>query len=399
MDTEAKRITLHGREIDLLVGDEDFTPALSVLVPVYDAEDTLVQALDSIRSQEDASLEIVCIDDASPDGSSGILDDYLAQDSRFVIIRHHSNAGYGASLNDGLAIARGEWISILEPDDYIKGDMYKTAFDLVKTCDRAPDVIKMPYYREIREEGTERGFGFKDVQNCSFYRRVSPTSKSFDLKTEIGAEHLLRHHPSIWSALYRKEFLDSLDICFTEYPGAGWADNEFFYKTLLFADDVLYIDAPFYVYREETPSEFRQFRERNADLPFERWHSMQDVIDVLDGEIGKHVRRAHIATGFTYLASMECSYQEVDNRVRDNIDAMFSRMDPSLVVAEESIPPGLKKFYLERMHEMKLLDQDIETYQISSFPYYRSLFDEFLYSIKANGLKRAIHEVAGFLKE
>lgn len=399
MNAEARKTTINSREVDLLMRDKDPAPVLSVLVPIYGAEDTLIQALDSIRSQERIDLEIVCIDDASPDGSSSILDDFLARDDRFAIIRHHANAGYGASLNDGLTVARGEWISILEPDDYIKGGMYKTAFDLVKTCGKAPDVIKMPYYREIREEGTERGFGFKDVQNCSFYRRVSPTSKLFDLKAEVGAEHLLRHHPSIWSALYRKSFLDTRGIRFTEYPGAGWADNEFFYKTLLFADDVLYIDEPFYVYREETSSELKSFREKNADLPFERWHSMQDVIDVLDGEIGKHVRRAHIATGFTYLASMECSYQEVDNRVRDSIDAMFSRMDPSLVVAEESIPPGLKKLYLERMHEMKLLDQDIETHQISSFPYYKSLFDEFLYSIKANGLKYTMHEVVGFLKE
>lgn len=397
MDTEAKRITLHGREIDLLVGDEDLTPALSVLVPVYGAEDTLVQALDSIRSQEDASLEIVCIDDASPDGSSSILDDYLAQDSRFVIIRHHSNAGYGASLNDGLAIVRGEWISVLEPDDYIKGDMYKTAFDLVKTCDRAPDVIKMPYYREIREEGTERGFGFKDIQNCSFYRRVSPTSESFDLKTEIGAEHLLRHHPSIWSALYRKEFLDARDICFTEYPGAGWADNEFFYKTLLFADDVLYIDAPFYVYREETPSEFRQFRERNAELPFLRWQAMQDTIDSLESAVGEHVQRAHIATGFTYLKSMVASCQKSDGKTQKYIDEMFARMDPNIVMKEASIPPSLKNLYIERMKDLNLIN-DAHSYKISSIPYYKSLIAEFFYSIRSNGLKHALREVVGFLK-
>lgn len=399
MDIETKKVILHEREVDILVGDKGLTPVLSVLVPVYDAEKTLVQALNSIRSQKGIELEIVCVDDASPDRSSSILDDYLVQDSRFIVVRHHSNAGYGASLNDGMAVARGKWLSILEPDDFIKGDMYKTALDLLKKFNEEPDVIKMPYYREIREEGTIRGSSFKEIRNCSFYQRAKPTDTPFDLKIEARAAHLLRHHPSIWSALYRREFLDARGICFTEYPGAGWADNEFFYKTLLFADDVLYIDAPFYVYREETPSELKSFREKNAELPFLRWQAMQDTIGSLESAVGEHVQRAHIATGFTYLASMGCSYESASEVVRDSIDAMFSSMDPSLVVAEESIPPGLKKFYLERMHEMKLLDQDIETYQISSFPYYKSLFDELLYSIKANGLKHTMHEVVGFLKK
>lgn len=385
------------RKIDVSIGDVDLNPVISILVPVFNAEDTLNQALDSIRSQSGAPIEIICIDDASSDKSLQILKDHLAQDSRLVILRHHQNAGYGASLNDGLAKARGKWIAILEPDDYIKGSMYETMLNNAANNSFEPDVIKTPYYREVRDEGTRRGEPPSDIQKCSFYHRIPIQNKTFDLKHEPKASHLLRHHPSIWSALYRKDFLNKQMIRFIEYPGAGWADNEYFYKTMLYATNILYIDQPFYVYREETTSEFKRFRANNQTLPFMRWLSMQDIIDGLENEVEPHVIRAHVATGFTYLRSMGVSYQGSDSEVRRCIDKMFTRMDPDAVMEEASIPPSLKKLYLKRMNDLNLVN-DTYSCRISSIPYYKSLIGEFLYSIKSNGLRHALRDVASFLR-
>lgn len=63
-------------------------------------------------------VEIVCVDDGSTDDSREIVERF-ARDSRVMIVSHRENAGYGAAMNDGIAAARGEWIGILEPDDYI----------------------------------------------------------------------------------------------------------------------------------------------------------------------------------------------------------------------------------------------------------------------------------------
>ena len=124
---------------------------------------------------------------------------------------------------------------------------------------------------------------------------------------------------------------------------------------------------------------------------------MQDIIDGLENEVEPHVVRAHIATGFTYLGSMGVTYQESDSDVRQYIDEMFTRMDPDIVMEEESIPPSLKTLYVKRMEELNLID-DAHSYKVSSIPYCKSLIGEFFYSIRSNGLKSTLREVAGFFK-
>ncbi|MFD1244677.1 glycosyltransferase family 2 protein [Paralysiella testudinis] len=92
--------------------------AISILVPVFNVEKYLRQCLDSIQSQTFKNFEVICINDGSTDTSLAILEDYAQQDTRFRII-NKPNSGYGHSMNIGLGQCNGEYIGIVESDDYM----------------------------------------------------------------------------------------------------------------------------------------------------------------------------------------------------------------------------------------------------------------------------------------
>ena len=99
------------------------TPLISVIVPVYRVEKYLDRCLQSIAGQTYRNLEIILVDDGSPDSSGAICDAWAAKDSRIRVI-HKKNAGAGAARNTGLDVATGEIISMIDSDDYLEVHMY-----------------------------------------------------------------------------------------------------------------------------------------------------------------------------------------------------------------------------------------------------------------------------------
>lgn len=106
-------------------------PLISVIVPVYGVEKYLDKCLGSITGQTYRNLEIILIDDGSPDGSGVICDAWAAKDSRIKVI-HKENGGAGAARNAGLDIARGEWIGMVDSDDYIEPHMYEHLYRIME---------------------------------------------------------------------------------------------------------------------------------------------------------------------------------------------------------------------------------------------------------------------------
>lgn len=99
-------------------------PLISVIVPVYNSELHLRKCLDSVTRQTYENIEIICINDGSTDNSLAILNEYAANDSR-IVIQTQPNAGLSAARNAGLRIARGEWITGLDSDDWLENDTYE----------------------------------------------------------------------------------------------------------------------------------------------------------------------------------------------------------------------------------------------------------------------------------
>ena len=127
---------------------------ISVIIPVYKTANYLPRCLDSVLSQTYTNLEIILVDDGSPDNSGNICDEYAKRDNRIVVI-HQMNQGVSAARNAGLKIAKGDYIGFIDSDDYIHTNMYQKLYELIKETnadlaqcryqERFPDDIKEPY--------------------------------------------------------------------------------------------------------------------------------------------------------------------------------------------------------------------------------------------------------------
>src|SRR5690554_5825547 len=97
-------------------------PKVTVIVPFFNSENYIRECIESLVNQTLKELEIICINDGSTDGSYEIVQEYAQRDDRIVLISKY-NTGYGHSMNLGLSLAKGEYIGILESDDYVVSSM------------------------------------------------------------------------------------------------------------------------------------------------------------------------------------------------------------------------------------------------------------------------------------
>lgn len=211
-------------------------PQISVLVPVCNVEAYLEQCLDSLIGQTFNDMEIICVDDGSTDRSGQILDRYAASDSRIRVI-HKENTGYGNSMNVALDHAMGEYIAILESDDYAEPDMLQKLYDAAVGKD--VEVVKANYYNY---------FGDKDIY----------TDRTADYPKNMAVNK--HSHPAIfnladtiWSCLYRRPFLMEHEIRFHETAGASYQDISFALQVWLYAEKAYLIEDAVLHYRRNNP--------------------------------------------------------------------------------------------------------------------------------------------------
>lgn len=265
-------------------------PKISVLIPIYNTERYLPQSLDSLRAQTFEDFEVICINDGSTDSSADIVARYAAIDQRFRSI-DKPNSGYGASMNRGLAEARGDYIAILEPDDFFEPTALETLYAPIakdsaskrNSSIEAPsvdsgrpaaddgmiDVVKANYWfywlsdaenAEIVSE-TEIDELSADPSVISSFKSIPEGKRQLiSVIKPFMAGHVLDPHeepdiffalPSIWSALYRREFLEEHDIRFLETPGASFQDTSFTFKVWAYARNVVLLEDPILNYRQD----------------------------------------------------------------------------------------------------------------------------------------------------
>ena len=104
---------------------------LSVIVPVYKVEPYLRRCIDSIRNQTYKNLQIVLVDDGSPDGCGAICDEYTKLDDRIIAV-HQENEGLSGARNNGLLFAEGEYIAFVDSDDWLHPQMYEILIHLIE---------------------------------------------------------------------------------------------------------------------------------------------------------------------------------------------------------------------------------------------------------------------------
>ncbi len=209
---------------------------VSVLVPVYNVEKYLRECLDSLISQTLREIEIICINDGSTDLSADIIEEYADKDSRIKLI-DKKNSGYGASLNMGLTVANGEYIGIIESDDFAKENMFESLYSVASQT--GADVVKADFYYYFSRKKQSSQAGKINRLLCN--------------KVFTAAQHpqILKMMPTIWSAVYKRKFLIDNQINFLETPGASYQDTSFGFKTLALAERIFFTDKAYLYYRQD----------------------------------------------------------------------------------------------------------------------------------------------------
>lgn len=206
---------------------------ISVLIPCFNVEKYVSECLRSVISQTYKNLEIICVNDGATDSTLSILRDFSNKDDRITII-NKENSGYGDSMNVALNSATGDYIAIVEPDDFVEEDMFERLLDEAIKHDL--DISRGCYFEYNTSDGSN-----------------AYVSNAFVTKNEVY-EPLINQSPfyqgpSIWAAIYKRSMLEQNNIRFLSTPGASFQDTAFAFKVYCCAKRFKMIDKAFLHYR------------------------------------------------------------------------------------------------------------------------------------------------------
>ena len=213
---------------------------VSVLVPIFNVEKYIDQCLASLKKQEVSGLEIICIDDGSTDKSGLIADKFAEEDERFRVI-HKLNTGYGDSMNIGMDAAKGEYIAVLEGDDFASKDMVNRLYCTAK--EHNADIVKSNYYEYKGDD--------ESIIKMNILRGFP---RDIVFSPEDVPEIMLTRH-CVWNAIYKKKYLEENNIRFLNTPGASYQDVGFLCKCWYTVSRLVCVEDYLVYYRTDNPSQ------------------------------------------------------------------------------------------------------------------------------------------------
>ncbi len=217
---------------------------ISVIIPVFNNKEYLIQCLTSVKDQTYHNLEIICVDDGSTDGAQDIVDEYASSDDRFIVI-HEENQGESHARNVGLDVATGDYIALVDCDDWIEPDMYETLLAAAKKTS-----VQMSVGGWFKEE----------AEKSESIRNTKPVKEGIfrrdDLLQYIYIRDVYKAFAYMWDKLYKRELFERPDgsrIRFDETLPLG-GDVLFLAEIALNTQTAVYTDKSLYHYRQQEVS-------------------------------------------------------------------------------------------------------------------------------------------------
>jgi glycosyltransferase involved in cell wall biosynthesis len=212
-------------------------PKISVIVPVYKVEEYIKKCLDSIISQTLRDIEIIVLNDGSPDMCEEIILQYVALDNR-IIYEKHENVGLGPTRNLGIKRATGDYLAFIDSDDYIERDMLEVLYNkaIAEQADVVCAEIYMQYY------------------NRNYIRRKFNNLKTLNLNEDLDEKFFKNYYfGRIYShnavdKIYKTNFIKKNNIIFGDNKIIFAEDNYFQFQTLIAKPRISFVDKPLYHY-------------------------------------------------------------------------------------------------------------------------------------------------------
>ncbi|MCD8218211.1 MAG: glycosyltransferase [Clostridiales bacterium] len=242
---------------------------ISVIIPVYNASERLRQCLDSVVGQTLRDIEIICVDDGSEDDSVAILKEYAAKDSRMRVITQE-NAGAGAARNRGLDAAAGEYLSILDSDDFFEPTMLEKAYAKAKKSDAQLLVFRSDQYREDLGQFAEAKWTLRKEALPPYRPMNFRTFTDNVFKVFVGWT---------WDKLFLREFVEDNYLRFQEIRTSN--DMLFVFSAVVFAERIEILDEVLAHQRRNNPKSLSNTRDKS-------WNCFHEALNALKAVLEEH---------------------------------------------------------------------------------------------------------------
>lgn len=319
---------------------KDLREVVSVIVPVYNVEKYLEKCICSLLSQTYSNLEIILVDDGSPDACPQICDSYASKDARIKVI-HKKNGGLSDARNAGIEAASGDYIAFVDSDDYIAPQMIQTL--LQYAIDKEADISVCNYYKVF--ENGEKLYQPKTVQE----KVMTNLEAMEDIFTASNLCEVIT-----WNKLYAAHLFKDTEIRFP--VGKIHEDNFTTYKLFYAAEKVVYVDIPLYYYVQRNDSIMgKAFDERRLQI-MEAVEQTKAFVDEYDLPLSNQAENYEMLMYFNLLNDM------ILNHVR--YEAVQKKICRFLLHHQEDYN---KNPYVTRKHKIALLLLRVHLY----FPFLR----------------------------
>ena len=210
-------------------------PLISVIIPIYKVEEYIHKCIDSVISQTYTNLEIILVDDGSPDRCGEICDEYARVDNRIKVI-HKENGGLSDARNVGIEFATGSYITLLDSDDWIENKYIEKLYELLKV--KKADISVCNFVKTYNEN-------ISKVEDKVFIHEFS----NIEALEELTGKYYLQMVVA-WGKLYKKELFENI-----RYPLGKTHEDEFTTHKLLYkASKIVFTTEPLLYYRQRKDS-------------------------------------------------------------------------------------------------------------------------------------------------
>ena len=256
------------------------SPKVSVIIPVYNVERYLRRCLDSVIEQTLKDIEIICVDDGSTDGSPFILYEYAQKDERIIVL-DRENSGAGGARNQGLKIARGQYISFLDADDFFEPNMYEEAYNRCINVDADFCVFKADLYNDAA----------KRFEPCAWAlnEELLPAKNPF-CYLDILKDVFRLFNGWAWDKLYKRSFVRFCNLHFQEIRTTN--DLCFVYSALVKAKRITTLDRILAHHRVNHADSLSQTREKSWNCFYLALLALRAELVSMD--IYKYVEQSYI---------------------------------------------------------------------------------------------------------
>lgn len=260
---------------------------VTIIMPVYNPGKYLRPCLDSLLAQTMKDFRIIAIDDGSTDNSWDVLQEYAAKDSRVLPQQNPYNIGAARTRNIGIQLAQGEYVVILDADDYFEPDYLESLWEACK--DNNLDIAVCDFYLRDEKSGTESMV----MPSKRFTERINRPFSWYDLP-----EYLLQlfNFPP-YLKMYRKMFLIEYNLLFQDIPNSN--DVYFSDMCFIYAQRIIHISKALIHYRFNTGNQISTKRAKNPECICKAFLKIYD--EMVRTGMNKHMQKGFYAQVADYL--------------------------------------------------------------------------------------------------